>query len=163
MKANIAATAIVIATVLSWLGSANSVAHAGVVLDEAGKLTLYSDFRLRLESDWDSQQPDGTHRSDRTRLRTRVRAELRYKPRAALELAARARTGSQDSQQSPHITLYDFTSEEKGDRQIVLDKWYGKVQRSSFQAWLPCADGPPDQYRPHLSQGGWATTGHGPA
>ncbi len=125
LKANIATTAFVIATVLSWLGSANSVAHAGVVLDEAGKLTLYSDFRLRLESDWDSQQPDGTHRSDRTRLRTRVRAELQYKPTSELELAVRARTGSRDSQQSPHATIYDFTSEPKGDRHIVIDKWYG--------------------------------------
>ena len=86
MNAKITTTALVIAAVLSWLGLTVSVAPADVALDEAGKFTLLSDIRLRLESDWDSQQPDGTHRSDRTRLRARVRAEIRYKPRAELEL-----------------------------------------------------------------------------
>ena len=47
MTARIATIALVIIAVLSQSGFAISIARAGVALDEAGKFTLFTDFRLR--------------------------------------------------------------------------------------------------------------------
>jgi hypothetical protein len=100
------------------------------------QLKVYGDVRLRLESDFDSQKSNGTDRDDRDRLRTRVRLGFTFKPREDIELGMRLRSGSDDSHQSPHITLVDFDNNDTGDSDFNLDKWYFKYSsgKSTFTA-----------------------------
>ena len=105
---------------------------------------LSGDFRFRLENDWDSRRADGTDRQDRLRARIRARLAFSYDPPRPFALGLRIRTGSKDSQQSPHITIRDFDDNPEGDRDVVLDKWFVRfsgqqysvsVGRSSFPFW----------------------------
>lgn len=112
------------------------VARADVALDEAGTLKLYGDFRLRYEVDFDSVRADGiTERDDRARLRIRGRLGVNFEPIPEFALGARVRTGSVDSQQSPHITIADFSGDPTGDEDVVPDKWFVKGKRGSAWAW----------------------------
>lgn len=122
------------------------LATADIDLDEEGKLKLSIDFRFRLEADWDSQRADGRERDDRDRARIRGRLGLTYRPTDILTLGMRVRTGSQDSQQSSHITIHDFDDNPRGDEDVLLDKWYvrfendkawGWAGRNSFPYWKP--------------------------
>jgi len=110
-------------------------AHAGIGLADDGRLTLSGDFRLRFEADWDSQRANGSERDDRNRARIRGRLGLTYKATDAWTLGLRARTGSRDSQQSPHITIYDFDDNPKGDRDALFDKWYVGFQSKRTRVW----------------------------
>jgi hypothetical protein len=112
------------------------IACGQVKLGGAGKLKLLIDFRFRLERDYDSQQPDGTPRADRDRARIRARTGLTYNPSPLLSFGVRARTGSINSQQSPHITIHDFTGNPTGDKDVVLDQWYMKWSRQRWTGWL---------------------------
>ena len=110
----------VIATPLKifLLGSvlvAPSLAEAKIALDDEGKFKVYGDFRARLEADWDSQKSSGALRDDRTRARIRVRLGLTYTPTDNLEFGVRGRSGSDDSHQSPHITVIDFNDNSTGE------------------------------------------------
>ena len=88
-----------------------------------GRFSVYGDFRGRLEHDWDSTRGDGTERDDRGRLRVRARIGLKYN-RDKIEVGVRLRSGPEESQQSPHITVYDFDDNPTGDADFNLDKWY---------------------------------------
>ena len=88
---------------------APSAILADVPLDEGEKLKFFGDFRFQLERDWDSVRASGVERPDRDRARIRIRVGLKYDPTDWLSVAFRLRTGSNDSQQSPHITVHDFT------------------------------------------------------
>ena len=96
---------------------------------------LYGDFRLRLESDWDSQNSSGTDREDRDRARIRARLGLQYDPSEHFSFGFRVRTGSDDSHQSPHITIVDFEGNDTGDSDLNADKWYLKAKNSGFWGW----------------------------
>lgn len=85
--------------------------------------SFYGDVRGRVEYDWDSARGDGTERDDRGRVRIRARLGFEY-TRDGLEVGARLRTGSEASQQSPHITVYDFDGNSTGDADVDFDKWY---------------------------------------
>lgn len=115
---------------------AASLVHAEVKIDDAGKLSLFGDFRGRLETDWDSRRSDGTSRDDRTRLRIRLRAGLTFKPRDDIEFGIRVRSGSDDSQQSPHISLLDFNGNNTGDADFNFDKWYFQYTTGNLKVWL---------------------------
>ena len=78
---------------------------AQIALDDAERLRLSGDFRLRFESDWDSARADGSERSDRNRLRIRARVVLSYDPTEAVSFGFRLRTGETEAQQSPHLTI----------------------------------------------------------
>jgi len=109
---------------------------AGIPLDDTGKLSAYGDFRGRLEADWDSHRSDGSKRDDRNRLRIRLRAGLDYKANDQISFGFRIRSGSDDAQQSPHITVVDFNDNDTGDAHFNLDKWYFKYSNGNASAWL---------------------------
>ncbi len=109
---------------------------AAVALDDAGKLSVYGDFRGRLEADWDSRRSNGSERSDRNRLRIRLRAGLDYKANDNISFGFRIRSGSDDSQQSPHITVVDFDDNNTGDAHFNFDKWFFKYTTGNASAWL---------------------------
>ena len=109
---------------------------ADIPLDDAGKLIVFGDFRGRLEADWDSHRSNGSERDDRNRLRIRLRAGLEYKANEKISFGFRMRSGSDDSQQSPHITVLDFDDNDTGDAHFNLDKWYFKYSTGNVSAWL---------------------------
>ena len=109
---------------------------AGIPLDDTGKLSVYGDFRGRLEADWDSHRSDGSERDDRNRLKIRLRAGLEYVANEKISFGFRFRSGSDDSQQSPHITVVDFDDNDTGDAHFNLDKWYFKYSTGKAAAWL---------------------------
>jgi len=99
-------------------------------------LRVTGDFRFRLESDWDSHKIDGvTLREDRSRARVRARVNLKYDHEDWAFFGARLRTGSDDSHQSPHITVVDFDDNDTGDADFNLDKWYFKLKKAGAWMW----------------------------
>lgn len=96
----------------------------------------YGDLRLRLESDYDGENSSGTEVDDRTRARIRVRTGVKYHPNDWLTFDARIRTGSNESHQSPHITVYDFNHNPRGDADINIDKWYVNIHDEKSWFWL---------------------------
>ncbi len=99
------------------------------------KVRLFGDFRLRLEQDWDSLQGDCTPRDDRLRLRIRLRGglEVRINDNWSAQLAAR--TGPDRSQQSPHVTVYDFDGGPTGPYDLNLDHWFLSYESGGFEVW----------------------------
>jgi hypothetical protein len=45
------------------------------------------------------------------------------------------RSGAQDSQQSPHITIYDFDGGESGPYQFNFDYWYASYEIGGLEVW----------------------------
>lgn len=88
------------------------------------KLRFSGDFRFRIEADWDSQRADGRARDDRTRARVRGRFSLSLAATERLSLGLRLRTGARESQQSPHITVYDFDDNPRGEAEALFDRWF---------------------------------------
>jgi hypothetical protein len=119
---------------LACLAAAGAPAAAAKVDDE-GKLEIYGDFRLRAEADWDSRRADGTERDDRNRIRIRARVGLDWKPLEGLSFGLRLRTGSDDNQQSGHITIIDLDDNDTGDAHVNLDKWFVKGTRGKLWGW----------------------------
>lgn len=95
---------------------------------------FYGDFRTRIEADFDSQNSSGAERDDRERLRIRARLGFNYTPDETWDFGMRIRSGSDDSQQSPHITILDFSNNDTGDADFNFDKWFlkGKAKDASF-------------------------------
>lgn len=121
---------LVIALVLS---AAGFPAQADEEVDR--KVRLFGDFRLRLEQDWDSLQGDGTERDDRLRLRIRLRGGVEVRLTESWSALVAARTGPDRSQQSPHITIYDFDEGPTGPYDLNLDHWYVNYASGGFEAW----------------------------
>ena len=109
--------------------------RAEITLNEVYKFKIFSDFRLRYENDWDSENASGVPREDRERLRIRARLGAEIEPIPSITLGARLRTGAKDSQQSPHVTIIDFNDNPVGDQDAVFDKWYARYARDSFWIW----------------------------
>ena len=99
------------------------------------RFRLFGDFRLRLEQDWDSRRGDGGQRDDRLRLRVRLRGGAELHLGSHWSLAARLRTGSHLSQQSPHVTIHDFDGGPEGPYQVDFDRWIGRYAAGGFVAW----------------------------
>ncbi len=108
------------------------------------RFVLFGDFRLRLESDFASDRSNGTEREDRTRARIRLRAGLKVGFNDSLSAIIRLRSGADASQQSPHITIYDFDDNDTGSSDFNLDKWaflargerhWGWAGRNGFPFW----------------------------
>ena len=107
----------------------------GIELGDDGELVVSGDFRLRLESDWNSHRTDGSKRMDRTRARARARVALDWRTSNALSVGLRLRTGSDASHQSPHITLVDFDDNDTGDADFNFDKWFLKASAQDLWGW----------------------------
>ncbi len=83
----------------------------------------YGDIRLRYELDYDSVRSDGeTARDDRNRFRTRLRLGLRYAPSDFLTFNLRLRHGDTNSQQSPHVTLWQDGGPEGDQSDVWIDR-----------------------------------------
>ncbi len=93
---------------------ASQGALAGVTVDDAGKVTLYGDVRLRAEYDKREYTPaDGRDDATRDRLRYRARFGVSWKATDELSANIRLATGTSDPQ-SPHAN-FDMMSHSGGD------------------------------------------------
>jgi len=99
------------------------------------KLDFTGDFRFRIEQDWDSRKADGTYRPDRTRLRYRLRFGAKYQYNPWLSVGLRLRTGQQNKQQDPQLTLGDGFNE-FGTLPIGFEKIYFKSEHNGLLLWL---------------------------
>ena len=108
--------------------------HAAIF--EKDGLKIFGDFRARLEADFGSQRADGTGRDDRTRIRIRARVGLEYAAGDRYTFGLGLRSGSDDSQQSPHITILDFDDNDTGDAHFNFDKWFLKGQYQRSWGWI---------------------------
>ncbi|MGB5815158.1 MAG: putative porin [Thermoanaerobaculia bacterium] len=115
------------------LSAAGFPARADEEVDR--KVRLFGDFRLRLEQDWDSLQGDGSERDDRLRLRIRLRGGVEFRITDTWSALVQARTGPNQSQQSPHITIYDFDGGPTGPYDLNLDYWYLGYASGGFEVW----------------------------
>ena len=100
------------------------------------RLKFFGDARLRLEQDWDSLQGDGTKRDDRLRLRVRLRGGVDVRINDNWSALVQARTGPHLSQQSPHITIYDFDGGPTGPAEFNFDHWYVNYKSGGLSAWV---------------------------
>jgi hypothetical protein len=103
--------------------------------EPANPLSLFGDFRLRLEQDWDSLQGDGKQRDDRLRLRIRLRGGFEYRFDPNWSVRVQARSGPDLSQQSPHITIHDFDGGGTGPYEFNLDFWFLRYQKGGLDVW----------------------------
>ncbi|UZR97218.1 putative porin [Chondrinema litorale] len=95
------------------------------------KLSFESDFRFRIEQDWNSKKSDGTYRDDRTRFRYRLRAGITYAEKW-YNTGFRIRTGNPNKQQDPQLTLGEGFKE-FGTLPIGLEKLYFVGKWSTFE------------------------------
>jgi len=95
------------------------------------KLKLYGDVRFRSELDWDSQRADGTFRTDRARLRYRLRFGFKYKWDENVEFGGRVRSGNPLNQQSPQVSF----GNEFQPTEISIDKVFIKYEKGNYWIW----------------------------
>ncbi len=95
----------------------------------------FGDFRLRLEQDWDSRSGDGTQLDDRLRLRFRLRLGLDVNLSDQWRARVQLRSGPHESQQSPHITIYDFDGGSNGPYQFNFDYWFLSFRTEGLELW----------------------------
>ena len=112
------------------------IPFANVAQEETvkSKFSFNSDFRFRVEQDWDSKKSDGTFREDRTRFRYRLRAGATYTTNR-YEVAFALRTGKHNKQQDPQLTLGDGPGE-FGILALGIDKAYFKAKWNTFSFWV---------------------------
>ncbi|MCA9295741.1 MAG: putative porin, partial [Phycisphaerales bacterium] len=115
------------------LCAGNAMAYDGAPasappLEEKSPFSFYGDLRLRWESDWDSRMPNGVKREDRDRFRLRARLGIKFDFSPSLSFDARIRTGDNNSQQSPHITIWQDNGDEGDQHDITLDRAYLRLK-----------------------------------
>ena len=98
------------------------------------KLAFETDFRFRIEQDWNSRKSDGTLRDDRTRFRYRLRTGVQFKD-LWYDAGFRIRTGNQRKQQDPQLTLGEGFKE-FGTLPIGIEKAYFRGHWQSFEFWM---------------------------
>ncbi len=110
---------------------------AGAAIFEKNGFKITGDFRARAEADFDSQRASGAERDDRNRIRIRARLGLDYAATEVFSFGLRLRSGSDDSHQSPHITVLDFDDNDTGDADFNFDKWFlkAKSELPSGETW----------------------------
>lgn len=120
----------------SACGGPSAAAPAAAPAAPENKWKLSGDFRARMEQDWDSQAADGAARPDRLRARVRARLGFAYDATKALSFGLRLRSGSDGSQQSPHVTILDFDDNSTGDAHFNFEHAYLRGRRGGFEAWV---------------------------
>lgn len=98
------------------------------------KIDFELDFRFRIEQDWNSQKSDGTFRDDRTRLRYRLRSGATFE-NEWYSFGFRIRTGAQNKQQDPQLTLGKGLKE-FGTLPIGFEKIFFQGKHKNFKYWL---------------------------
>lgn len=102
--------------------------------DSLKRLTFTGDFRFRIEEDWNSRKSDGSYRSNRTRLRYRMRFGAFYQYNANWQMGVRVRTGKRIKQQDPQLTLGDES--EFGTLAMGFEKVFVQGTFKDFTFWL---------------------------
>ena len=123
------------AAILLLSATVSSRAATGIgFLDQNPDLTISADARVRYESDWDSHTSAGVPRTDRERGRLRARVGASYKLSPEWSVGGRFRTGSHQSQQSPHLT---FTANDgpSDDLEGSFDKYFIQYKAGAVTAW----------------------------
>ena len=113
------------------------VAGAPAVADDPPDrgFDFFGDFRLRLEQDWDYLQGDGMKHDDRLRLRFRLRGGFDYQFNDNWSARVQVRSGPHGSQQSPHVTIYDFDGGSSGPYEFNFDYWFMRYKSGGFEGW----------------------------
>jgi hypothetical protein len=104
--------------------------------EKSGRFNFFGDFRFRMEQDWDSLQGDGTQREDRLRARIRLRLGFDVSLSDEWSILVQARTGPHLSQQSPHITIYDFDDGPDGPYEGSFDHWFAQYESGGLEFWI---------------------------
>ncbi len=117
-------------------------ALADFLINNNDRFMNYGDLRLRYENDWSSKKSSGAKRDNRQRMCIRARLGVNASFTNTLSGGIRLRTGSWGSQQSPHITIVDLSSDVKGHHNVVLDKWYVNKNNDSKNFWIGRNDFP---------------------
>ena len=125
-----------IVSVLTVVAACVAAVSARAAIFEKNGYSISGDFRARLEADFDSRQADGGERDDRTRARVRVRLGLEYAASDRFTFGLRLRSGSDSSQQSPHVTVIDFDGNDTGDADFNLDRWFLKGTSGKAWGWI---------------------------
>lgn len=125
----------------------NETSPPPAVEAEKSPLSVYGDLRLRWEMDFDSQQSNGVMRTDRDRFRLRARVGMKLEVNPELLFDARIRTGDHNSQQSPHITIWQDSGDEGEQNDVTLDRFYLRwdasketqftIGRTGLLTWRP--------------------------
>jgi len=111
-------------------------APASAAIYKSDTFKFYGDFRTRFEADFDSKTAAGVARQDRNRVRVRARLGFNYTPDKTWDFGMRLRSGADDSQQSPHITILDFDDNDTGQASFNFDKWYLKGKAGGGSYWV---------------------------
>ena len=98
------------------------------------KVSYELDFRFRAEQDWSSKKFDGNLREDRTRLRYRLRTGATFK-NEWYSLGFRIRTGDQNKQQDPQLTI-GKGFEEFGTLPLGFEKIFFQGIHGGLKYWL---------------------------
>lgn len=98
------------------------------------KVSYELDFRFRAEQDWSSKKSDGNLREDRTRLRYRLRTGATFK-NEWYSLGFRIRTGDQNKQQDPQLTI-GKGFEEFGTLPLGFEKIFFQGIHGGLKYWL---------------------------
>ena len=95
-------------------------------------LSFSSDFRFRMEADYNSRESDGSKRNDRDRVRLRLRTGFAYQYSENIKFSGRARTGNRNDQQSSHQTL----GNEFEPKTVSVDKAFVEGKFRHLEFWL---------------------------
>jgi len=98
------------------------------------KINFELDYRFRAEQDWSSRKADGTMRTDRSRLRYRLRTGATYTD-GYFSTGVRLRTGDPNKQQDPQLTLGKGLKE-FGTLPIGFEKAYFQYNRNNYKLWM---------------------------
>ena len=98
------------------------------------------DFRFRIEQDWNSRTSNGSFRENRSRLRYRMRAGMKY-THDWYSFGYRIRTGDPRKQQDPQLTV-GTAFEEFGTLPLGFEKVYFKGEWDKWSFWLGKNDFP---------------------
>ena len=112
--------------------TANSFAQNN---ETKSKLLFTSDFRFRIEQDWNSKKSDGSFRDDKSRLRYRIRFGAKYDYNEWVTFGMRLRTGEANKQQDPHLTLGDGSGE-FSTIPVGFEKIYTRFKYNWFTGWV---------------------------
>ena len=107
--------------------------NAEIPLHPEHDLYLEGDAKIRYEND-DTTRP-GTERRERLRLTAHL--VLGYRPGDAFTFRVGGRTGAQDNQHTPTVTLERISGEQSlGDRSYYLDRWEVEYVENDWRVLL---------------------------
>lgn len=118
-----------------WLIGFGLLILPALAQPDSSKLEFDTDFRWRVEQDWNGIRDDGSRYDDRTRFRFRLRFGMKYQYNEWASFGFRLRSGALDDQQGPHLTFGSGTGE-FSLFQVGLEKAYFQAANEEITFWL---------------------------